>query len=116
MGWKNSSPLFCTTTETVADLANESLRSYQPIIPHKLDNRVEAVAPPPAPPLAKKHAQLTCDLYLRRNNAKLLAYVYVYVDDLLGLAKGPWHHLHHVCCTLFHVLDKVFRPRDRQDI
>ena len=25
MGWKNSPPLFCTATETVADLANEAL-------------------------------------------------------------------------------------------
>ena len=35
---KNSPPLFCTATETVADLANESLRSHQPSRPHKLDN------------------------------------------------------------------------------
>ena len=33
MGWKNSLLLFCTATETVADLANES---HQPRKPHKL--------------------------------------------------------------------------------
>ena len=53
MGWKKSSPLFCTATETVADLENESLLSHQARRPHKLDNRAEAVAPPPAPPLVK---------------------------------------------------------------
>ena len=30
MGWKNSPPLFCMATETVADLANEALRTHQP--------------------------------------------------------------------------------------
>ena len=51
IGCKNFLPLFCTATETVADLANKSLRSHQSSRPYKLDNRAEAVAPPPAPPL-----------------------------------------------------------------
>ena len=33
MVW-NSPPLLCTATETLADLANESLCSYQPSRPH----------------------------------------------------------------------------------
>ena len=53
MRWKNSPPLFYTATETLVDLANESLRSHQPSKPHKLDDRAEAMAPPPAPPLAQ---------------------------------------------------------------
>ena len=108
-------PLFCTGTETVADLANKSLRSHQPIRPKKLDGRAEAVAPPPAPPLAEEHAKLTCNPYLRRHKAKLLAYVDVFVDDLLGLAQGPRHRRRHVRRTLFHAFDKVFRPLDCQD-
>ena len=56
MVWKNSQPLFCTATETVADLANKSLRSHQPSKSHKLDNRAEAIELPPAPPLAQEHA------------------------------------------------------------
>ena len=113
--WKISPPLFCTATETVADLANESLRSCQPSRPHKLDNPAEAVAPPPAPPLAKKHAQLTRYPYLRRTNGKLLAYVDVFVDDFLGLTQGPRHFLRHFRRTLFHALDKVLRPLEIQD-
>ena len=50
--WKPS-PLFCTATETVADLANKYLRSHQPSRPHKLVDRAEAVAPPPVPSLAE---------------------------------------------------------------
>ena len=115
MGWKNSPPLFCTATETVADLANEALRTHQPSKQHLLDIRAEAVEPPPAPLLTQEHANLTRDPYLQRPNAKLLAYVDVFVDDFLGLAQGPRHHRRHVRRTLFHALDKVFWPLDRQD-
>ena len=115
MGWKNSPPLFCTATETVADIANEYLRSHQPSRPHKLDGRAEAVVPPPAPPLADEHAKLTSNTYLRRPKAKLLAYVDVFVNEFLGLAQGPRHRCRHVRRTILHALDKVFRPLDRQD-
>ena len=37
------------------------------------------------------------------------------VDDFLGLAQGPRNRRRHVRCTLFHTLDKVSRPLDRQD-
>ena len=109
MGWKNSPPLFFTGTETVADLANESLRTHHPRKQHLLDIRAEAVEPPPAPLLTQEHANLTRDPYLRRPNAKLLAYVDVFVDDFLGLAQGTRHRRRHVRRTLFHALDKVFR-------
>ena len=108
MGWKNSPPLFCTATETVADLANEALSTHQPSKQHLQENRAEAIEPPPAPLLTQEHAKLTRDPYLWRPNAKLLAYVDVFVDDFLGLAQGPRHRRRHVRRTLFHALDKVF--------
>ena len=43
MGWKNLPPIFCTATETVADLSNEALRAHAPMLPHKLDKRAEVV-------------------------------------------------------------------------
>ena len=64
IGWKNSSPLFCTATETVADLANEALRTHHPSKQHQLDSRAEAIDPPSAPPLTQEHAKLTRDPYL----------------------------------------------------
>ena len=115
MGWKNSPPLFCTATETVADLANKSLCSHQPSKPHKLDDREEAIAPPPAPLLAQEHSKLTRDPYLQRPKGKILAYMNVFVDVFLGLAQGPRHCCRHVRGTLFHALNKVFQPLDRQD-
>ena len=56
MGWVNSPPAFSTGTETIADVANERLRSasYQPP-PHHLDDMAEAATAPAgansAPPL-----------------------------------------------------------------
>ena len=64
---------------------------------------------------SKKHAQLTRDLYLRHTNTKILAYVDVFVDEFLGLTQVPRKQRRHVRCTLFHALDKVFRPLDSQD-
>ena len=58
---------------------------------------------------------MTRDPYLWRPKAKILAYVDVFVDDLLGLAQGPWHRRRHVHRTLFHTLNKVFWYLDRQD-
>ena len=73
------------------------------------------VAPPSAPPLAEEHAKLTRDPYLRLPKAILLAYVDLFADEFLGMAQGTRHRHRHVCRTLFHALDKVFRPLDRQD-
>ena len=55
------------------------------------------------------------DPYLRRLKAKLLAYVDVFVNEFLGLLQGPRHRRRHVRRTLFHTLDKMFRPLDIQD-
>ena len=65
--------------------------------------------------LTQEHANLTRDPYLRRPNTKLLAYVDVFVDNFLGLAQGPRQLRRHVRRTIFHALDKVFRPLDWQD-
>ena len=116
MGRKNSLPIFCTATETVADLANEDLRVHAPTLPHKLDECAEVVRVEPSPILDKQLGDMPRDPYLGRKNSQLIQYVVVFVDDLLGLAQGPRHRRRHVRRTLFHALDKVFRPIDSKDI
>ena len=116
MSWKNSPPIFYTATETVVDLANESLRAHAPTLPHKLDACAEAVWVEPSPSLDKQLGDLPRDPYLGRKNSQLLHYVDVFVDDFLGLAQGLWNCRRHVRHTLFHALDKVFRPLDSKDI
>ena len=59
MGWNNLPPIFCTTAETVADLANEALRAHAPALPQNLDERAEAVWVEPAPSLDKQLGDLT---------------------------------------------------------
>ena len=58
---------------------------------------------------------MTRNPYLQLPKEKLLAYVDVFVDNFLGLAQGARHRRRHICRTLFHALDKVFRTLDRQD-
>ena len=81
--------------------------------PHKLDQQAEAVVPHLAPLLSKERAKLTCDPYLRLNNAKLLTSVDLFVENFLGLVQGPWHHCRHIRGKTFHALDKVFWPLNR---
>ena len=116
MGWKNLPLIFCTATETVADLANEDLRAHAPTLPHKLDEHAEANLVELAPSLKQKLGALPRDPYLGRKNSQLLQYIDVFVDDFLGLAQGPRHRRRHVRRTLFHALEKVFRPLDSTDI
>ena len=53
------------------------------------------------------------DPLLLCTNAQLLAYLNVFVDDFIWLAQGLTHWRRHVRRTLFHDLDKVFRPLDK---
>ena len=82
MVWKNSPPIFCMTTEMVADLANIDLCCNQPSHPQKLNSRAEAVittnVQPPQPDLA----DMTHDPYLQQRNANPAAYIDVFVDKL----------------------------------
>ena len=39
----------------------------------------------------------------------------IFVDDFLGLTQGPRNRRRHIRRTLFHALDKVFWPLDRND-
>lgn len=48
MGWKNSPPIFCTATETIADLANARLRANVKPAEHPLDELAESI-PSPSP-------------------------------------------------------------------
>ena len=111
MGWKNLPPYY------VLPRKQQRISSTIPFLPISTAerNRAEAIVPPPAPPLAEEHAKLTHNPQQLRPKATLLAYMDVFVDDLLGLAQGPWHRCRHVRRRLYHALDKVFRLLDRQD-
>ena len=96
MGWKSSPTLFCTATETVDDLANQDLRAHAPLRLHKLDGRAAAVISATVPTLDTTLVPLSWDPTPLHTNAQLLAYVDVFVDDLIGLAQCPTHRRCHV--------------------
>ena len=120
MGWNNSPPLFCTATETVADLANQDLSSHAPLRSHNLDDRVTEFFGAEAPTLDPTMFPLSRDPLLLHTNAQLLTYVEVFFDDLLGLVQGPTHWRHHLRRPLFHDLEKVpldnLEPTQRKEI
>ena len=130
MGWKNSPPIFTTGTETIADLANQRLKSLQPALPHHLDHLADTIpspVPPHDPPLpAQQHSQpiqhTTSQVLspppIRDPSIPLarrpVAYVDVFVDDFVGLAQGS-NSKQRVRRTLLHAIDDVFRPVDGKD-
>ena len=109
MGWKNFPPLLCTATETASNLVNQDLCVHAPSQPHKLDNKEPAVVSAIYPKLSPSLFHMSCDSLLLHTNSQLLAYVYVFINDFIGLVQGPNHQLCHVRRTLFHDLYKVFR-------
>ena len=112
MEWKNSPPIFSPATETVADLANTTFRCNVPALTHNLDDIAEAIVIYTPPTLQLALIGLTRDPYLRRFNAKISAYIDVFIDNFLGLAQAPSHRRRRVQKTLFHTLYKLFRPCD----
>ena len=112
MGWKNSPPIFCTATETVADLENASLHCNTPVLPHRMDGMAESIFMEEPPTLKPALAGLTRGPYLRRANTNPDAYIDVFVDNFTGISQGRAHWWQLVWKTFFHSLDKVFRPCD----
>ena len=117
MGWKNSPPIFSTATKTIADLANARIRTFEPPLPHHLDNMVELIAPQP-PALQRPSCiplSVPRDPSLPTPPAPL-AYADVYVDDFVGAAQlSPpgsrgLDNRRRVRRLLLHAVDDVFRP------
>ena len=106
MGWKESAPYFCAETETVADLANDRLALRSPISPHRLE---DWVLQQPTTTLPTADAMVGA-VNPRPYASQPLAYVDVYIDDLIGLAQGDHANRMRVSRAILHSLDDVFRP------
>ena len=115
MGWKNSAPIFCTATETVADLTNSTVQNSLPMASHPLATLAslqdeEPTAAPNAPPtsLFAPNALPQRDPALPPSH-KPVAYTDVFVDDFVALAQTKPTRTY-VRNTLMHAIDSVFRP------
>ena len=112
MEWKNSPPMFCMATETLANLANTALCLNIPALPHSMNDMAETIFRGELTTLHPVMSGLTRDPYLSQANTKRASVIDVFVDNLLGLSQEPAHWWLLVCRILFYALDKVFRPRE----
>lgn len=108
MGWTQSPPYFCSLTETVADVTNDTLRHRPEHIAeyHRLEEQADS-APAPLPP---SNPTLSMDHNRQGYHQRPLAYVDVFVDDFLGLAQGSRRQRNRVRRALLQSFDLVFRP------
>ena len=123
MGWKNSSPVFCTATETAADIANQKLcdPTYQPS-DHKLTLEAEKLHPYTDVSGPKGDADLSAMLVKLPVNhdpwiptkSTPLSCVDMFMDDFiaLGQTKGTCSRVRNI---LMQAIDQVFRPLDPTD-
>jgi len=92
MGWRESPPWFSSATETVADLANDTLSRSGPQLAHRLEDVSETPAPiePDATTPQNQRAAASKVPPSRQTNfrQKPIAYWDVYVDDFVGLVQG----------------------------
>jgi hypothetical protein len=128
MDWTESPKIFTAATETVADLANNSLAAGTTFGPHPLEVLSEAPPPPveatPAPAAAAPPLSLIArPPSLPRGSlpkgtvhySTPLALWDVYVDEFLGMVQGGTRTRRRVNRALLHTLDTVLRPLDSAD-
>ena len=126
MGWTESPPYFCSTTETIADLANDVAHSTWSPPPHPLE--VAAATAPvadtaltltmPAPPSSQLALQRPVPVptsVRARRRRRPLRYADVFVDDEILVAQGDLASLNAFRRRLLHLNDQVFRPNDAAD-
>ena len=127
MWWTESPPYFCTTTETIVDLAHLYSHSMWDPPSHSLevpsttaapwDGHLTITVPPPdqqvdRPP--KAMVMLRPPTRLQRQ-VPALRYADVYIDDEILVAQGPAPALNKFRRQVFRINDRVFRPNDGQD-
>lgn len=123
MGWQNSPPLFCSATETIADVANRRLLQHHQPPGHRLEHVADTPPEPLSLPVASRSTlppsvpvpdRPDPHLALARRRAK--AWVDVYMDDFIGVAQGTPKHLAWVRRVLFDSIDDIFRPLQPGDL
>ena len=115
MGWTESPPYFCAATETIADMANDRILTWQHPPLHKLD-RLASSLPPIRPPSTKpEQARPAVDIPPVRDpnlppRPRILGLIDIFVDDFIGAAQGSTRRLNRIRRILMHAIDEVFRP------
>jgi hypothetical protein len=112
MGWTESAPYFCATTEAVVDLINATIptKATSTLPPRRLEQLITYSNGPGHIPTPNTPRQLHGQFYDRP-----LANSEVYMDDIIGLyqpaAMPELTFIHHI----FHNIDRIFHPLDPTD-
>jgi len=121
MDSKNSLPTFSTATETYADLANQRLALHQSGPSHPLDDLAHSIESPPepVPPSVPSKTPAAVPIPTHRDPALPIqdqprSYVYVFVDDFVGLCQGKQNQ-RRVRRTLLRSINQVFRSLSPAD-
>ena len=128
MGWTKSPPYFYAFSETITDLANAALNQSPEHaslrLPHKIDDMANSVTVKPATLVETQPQNSTLlslplpverDPALIRTRPKPTTAVDIFVDDYLVVAQGSPSRRSKARRSLFHALDKVFRPLSDTD-
>ncbi len=120
MGWTESPPDFCATTETVTNVANQRAMQNWHLPPHRLATQaasepdlqlagvltdrtlLPATQLPPPQPAASR-------------NSRPVGRFDDFIDDFIGLAQGSPQRLKRLRNILLHSLDEVLRPLEATD-
>jgi hypothetical protein len=121
MGWVLSPPYFTAATETIADMANEVLKTAYTPGPHRLDDAADApdTLDPPLLTGLRRTATTTFTPLPRRMHRSYhkrpLAYTDVYMDDFVAAVQGGPKCRQRARRILFDTIDTVFRPLSPSD-
>jgi hypothetical protein len=106
VGWKESPPIFCATTETVADLAIALIQQGTRFGPHRLKGLSESIIEPAEQPCSRK---LPLPVPPIQHYHKPVWVWDVYVDHFIRLVQGNIRQRVQVKWALLHALDQVYQ-------
>jgi hypothetical protein len=110
MGWKESPPVFTSTTETVADLANNQIQQGTKQQPHFLELQAESCSNATASQrVVQQETSTSKGVWAHGHAHKPVGQWDVYVDDFIGLAQGSAARQKRVKRALIHSHDLLFR-------
>ena len=118
MGYVYSADFFCATTKTVKDRALDTLSKRHTAPPHHLKNLAETK--PPETTAKEIAATLVADKYWEalspHARATTLARIEVYLDDFISITQGGETERRQMTRHLFHAVDQLFWPNNKDDI
>ena len=114
MGLCNSAPVFCMSTETVADMENTTVIDCSAALPHLLEAYARHQASEDTGALVttteNQWYMISCIQQLSATEA-----MDVYMDDFISLIQGGAMERIQMLRHLFHTINRIFYPNEPAD-